>query len=286
MDAWSAPRRPVRELRPGDHALLEYGGAEERDHVAGGFVRDGLNAGRRVVWCEPADGGLYGIDPEPYLASGLLRLLNPEKVCRTKGGFDPDRLFARLGREIGMGERAGLTPIRMGLDLTWVLGEQGGFDLLLECERMLAGALGSSGSVMALCAFDRRACPAAELAALRALHAPPVSADPEYEDSVLRLTRLFEPSGLAVCGEIDASRHGALEGALKSLANGGGHELRIDLAELRFIDFGALRILADFAAERTLVLDPVPAQLRTVMEIVGWTALPGLRLGDAEAMTP
>jgi hypothetical protein len=34
------------------------------------------------------------------------------------------------------------------------------------------------------------------------------------------------------------------------------------------------------------VLDRVPAQLRTVMEIVGWDALPGLQIGDAGAMAP
>ncbi len=270
MDAWSAPRRPVRELRPGDHAWLEYESAEEHRHVVRGFVTDGLRAGRRVVCVErPGSGVLDGVEP----VDGLLR------VVEFTGRFDPERVYSRLRQEVVRGERAGQTPVRVTLDLTWVLEEPGGFELLLECERHFADALGTCGTVIGLCRFDARGCPSAELAALRALHAPMACADPEYEDAVLRLTRMFRPRGLAVAGEIDASRHRALEQALAAVGDG-QQELHLDLTGLRFIDFGALRLLADFATERTLVLDQVPAQLRTVMEIVGWTGLPGLRIAS------
>jgi ABC-type transporter Mla MlaB component len=280
MDAWSVSR-PVRELRPGDHAWLEYGSAEENDYVVEAFVRAGVRA-RRLVICVEESGfpGLDGAGP----GAGV-RVLDLARAGFRRGRFDPELLYHALCREVREGEDAGLTPVRVTLDLSRVLREPGGFELLLECERLFTGALGTCSTVIALCRFDRRSCPPAELAALRALHAPMACADPEYEDAVLRLTRVFQPPGLAVHGEIDASRHEALERALRAVGDG-RRELRLDLTELRFIDFGGLRVLGEAARERTLVLDRVPAQLRTVMEIVGWDALPGLQIGDAGAMAP
>jgi anti-anti-sigma regulatory factor len=264
-------------MRPGDHALLDYASDAEHEHVVKGFVQDGLLGGRRVI----SVGECPGVRADAYAGAGLLRVLEPARFRLAGGGFDPDRLYGRLCKEIRRAEEAGQTPIRVALGLTWVLDEPAGFERLMDCERMFKEALGPSGTVMALCRIDRRRVRAAELAALRGLHGPMVCGDPEYVDSVLTLVRTFEPPGLVIRGEIDAARHTALERALRGIE--GAHELRLDLADLRFIDFGGLRLLADFAVERTLVLDNVPAQLRTVMEIVGWTGLPGLRLTGAAA---
>ena len=110
--------------------------------------------------------------------------------------------------------------------------------------------------------------------------------DPEFEDSVLRITRTLRPHGLSIAGELDAARHAAFAAALTSAMTSApaAGELHLDCAELRFIDLGALRLLADFAARHAgsgaLILDRVPRHLRDVIDLVGWGRLPGIRLGD------
>lgn len=286
MGVWSAPPRPVRKLRPGDHAWLAYRGVAEQDHLVGAFVQDGLRAGDKVIYV--TDGrmgrppGLHGIDPRPYLESRRLRMPAKSEVCVSRNGrFDPERLYGRLCGEIRRAQGEGHTSIRVTVDLSWTLKEKDGFRRLLECERLFEDALRPSRTVMALCQLDRRVCTMDEAEALRGRHGLSAEPDPVFDDSVLRLVRTFEPYGLRVQGEIDAARHSAFVKALGEL--GGNHEVHLDLAELRFIDLGGLGLIAEHAVKtarsRTIVLDHVPPQLRMVMEIVGWQRLPGLRLG-------
>src|SRR5438105_13143960 len=124
MEAWPAPRRPVRDLRPGDHAWLGYRSAAEHQHVTGAFIRDGVRAGRLVICVqEPGFQVPATLDAADCPAGGLLRILNADQASRTNGRFDPDLLGTRLSREIRRGVRAGLAPIRVTLDLTAVLRE-------------------------------------------------------------------------------------------------------------------------------------------------------------------
>ena len=87
MVTWFA-RRPVRDLRPGDHAWLAYGSRQEQEHVIGAFIRDGLTGTDRVVYITGASPrelpGMtrYRTDPAPYAETGQLtavieRLLAP-----------------------------------------------------------------------------------------------------------------------------------------------------------------------------------------------------------------
>jgi anti-anti-sigma regulatory factor len=103
----------------------------------------------------------------------------------------------------------------------------------------------------------------------------------------LRIVRTVEPAGLALAGELDASRHAmlarALEDALAELP--ADREFHLDLAGLDFIDLGGIGMLGDVAWSRLcgapVVLDRTPPQLRAVLEKVGWGTLPGLLFGDA-----
>jgi anti-anti-sigma regulatory factor len=286
MDSWFA-RRPVRDMRPGEHAGLAYATREERDHIVGAFVRYGLSVAHKVIYVSDAQAGelpgLGGIDPLPYLENGRLRLLGSARACLTGGVFDPDRLYGTLSSEITRAQAEGHSDIRVTLDSSWVLEQPGGFDRLLACERMFDEAFTPSTTVMAVCQIDAAACSREQLQALGEVHEVVAVADPQFEDAVLRITPTFQPCGLLLDGEIDASRHAVFTEALWSVAHD-AREVHLDLAQLRFIDLGGLRMLAEFAVGRAergpLVLDHVPSQLRNVMEIVGWHLLPGLRLGE------
>lgn len=281
-------RRPVGDLRPGDHALLTYAGEAERRDVVGAFVRRGLNAEDKVIYLA-GPGRAAGPTAVPGADAadlgGRLSVLALDESCRDDGLFDPHRVVGMLGAEIARAERAGYRSIRVTADLTWAVSRPDGLGPLLSCERHIDRAVAPSTSVIAICQFDRRACGPAGLAELREMHSVLVAPDPEFEDAVLRIDRTFHPAGLSLGGELDASRHAVFSEALSAtLARNNGHPVHLDLAELDFIDLGALNMLADAAVRRAdhgpLVLDRLSPQLRSVMEVVGWDMLPGLRLGD------
>ncbi|TDD65990.1 MEDS domain-containing protein [Actinomadura rubrisoli] len=278
---WSV-RRPVRDLRPGDHAWLAYACEDEQRHVAGAFVRDGLLAREKVIYLAGSVPAVVpGVPPET--PAGLLTVLPAGEAGGRR--FDPPAVARTLAAEIARAERQGFRAIRVAADMTWALRGPGGLDPLLDFERHLERLVPPSTHITAVCQLDRRRCRRAELAALRAGHSVLAIPDPEFEDAVLRIVRTFRPPGLALTGELDASRHAVLDQALASVIScSGTGEVHLDLSGLGFIDLGAINLLADVAGRRAapgrLVLDRVSPQLRAVMETVGWSMLPGLRLGE------
>lgn len=74
----------------------------------------------------------------------------------------------------------------------------------------------------------------------------------------LRISRTVDPIGLRLSGEVDISNHRALEAVLRAVTAEADHQvINLDVAELRFADLGAVRLLIR-AAEAS------PADLRLV----------------------
>jgi ABC-type transporter Mla MlaB component len=107
-----------------------------------------------------------------------------------------------------------------------------------------------------------------------------------YDDGVLRITNTDDPPGLSIVGEIDESTYDGLIGALGRLAHG-PDEVHVSMGGVSYCDLAGLRAIvcvtgADGGARgnggdtRRVVLHEVPAQLATVLRIVGWDATPGL----------
>jgi anti-anti-sigma factor len=109
----------------------------------------------------------------------------------------------------------------------------------------------------------------------------------EFDDGRLRITCVQEPPGLRVEGEVDATTRAAFSQVLLTALSRSRHDLHIDLSRLRHIDLGGLRVLASAAAalegERVLVLAPLPARVRRLIELAGWDDIDKLRLGEGEA---
>jgi anti-anti-sigma factor len=107
--------------------------------------------------------------------------------------------------------------------------------------------------------------------------------DTVYVDKQLVIRRT--PAGLSVTGVIDHYNVDSFARSLSESLKGEG-DLNVDLSELEFCDVSGIRALVK-AAEclnggRRLVLHGLPLQLRTVMNVVGWTEMPGLVLGESE----
>lgn len=100
----------------------------------------------------------------------------------------------------------------------------------------------------------------------------------------LRITRTGTPARLAIAGEIDESTYPSLVASLDELTRD-APEVHLDLAGVIYCDLAGLRAMVRLAGpgpegapDRRLVLHQVPDQLRAVLEIIGWDAVPGLVL--------
>ncbi|WP_052745895.1 STAS domain-containing protein [Allosalinactinospora lopnorensis] len=103
--------------------------------------------------------------------------------------------------------------------------------------------------------------------------------DQAFDDGILRISRTVDPPGLCLEGELDATRHSVLTGALASVRDT-GDDVHLDLGRLDFIDLGTLNLLTSWATrsgnEARLVLDSLSSEVQNLIEMVGWERLPGL----------
>lgn len=103
-----------------------------------------------------------------------------------------------------------------------------------------------------------------------------------YSGRQLVVTRTQLPRGLRFTGEIDASNVGAVTDALHAYRGVG--DLHLDMSWLSFCDVSGIRVLVASAERRDrrnrLILHGLPAQLRRVLDVVGWGELPGLGFCD------
>ena len=112
----------------------------------------------------------------------------------------------------------------------------------------------------------------------------------EYDDGVLRITPMGDPSGLAIAGEIDEDTYPALVAKLEEFA--GGDEIHLNLAGVEYCDLAGLRAIVRLASAscgsegRRLVLHDLPPQLRAVLRIVGWDSTPGLVIDHGKSALP
>ncbi len=113
---------------------------------------------------------------------------------------------------------------------------------------------------------------------------------PVYDDGVLRITSTSNPPGLTLEGEIDESTYRGLVQALQASTRGRA-EIHLSLGGVSYCDLAGLRAIVcatgasdceasdnGYGDSRRVVLHEVPAQLITVLEIVGWDSTPGLAL--------
>jgi anti-anti-sigma regulatory factor len=280
--------RPVGEIRPGDHAAFSFATRGEQQQVIGPFIDDGLDAAQKVIYIDGVrPGRLPGMrartDAGDLARAGQLCLLRRDAACLSQGHFDPDRMLAVIGGEIARATEQGYDAVRVTGDMSWVLDEPGGYPMLLECEARFDDAITPEVPLMAICQLDQNRCRPDQLSALSDTHPVRVTANPEFDDGVLRITR--SPGGLRLTGELDAARHPALIAALTSV-DATNTDIHLDFAQVRFLDLGTLSLLMTRTGPartgRTLVLDNLPPDVVNLIQTLGWHHFPSISHGRSD----
>jgi anti-anti-sigma factor len=87
------------------------------------------------------------------------------------------------------------------------------------------------------------------------------------------------PTGVKLTGEIDASNVHLMRQALLEHIEV-GRPLHLDLSELLFCDVSGIRALVSYAqaqkGDRHVILHGLPGRIEKVMDVLGWSELPGL----------
>jgi len=106
-----------------------------------------------------------------------------------------------------------------------------------------------------------------------------------YADKQLVVLRTTSPDGLSFSGEIDASNSHAVGTAISS-AQVSDRNIHIEVAGLLFCDISGIRAFVSAAEAlpkgHRLLLHGLPAQLETVIEVVGWSRMPSLVICTCE----
>ncbi|MEV6867741.1 MEDS domain-containing protein [Streptosporangium subroseum] len=277
-------------IRPGEHLCLTFDDDEEREPVLAAFVSDGLARGDQVIYhtdmTHPAVliGLLrgWGVDPDPFLARGQLRIDGAEETYFSGGCFDPDLAVESLAKAAAGALRQGYRALRVTGEMSCAL--RSGPERLAEYESRIKPIL-ETGTAMAVCQYDRRLFAPEQLPRLRGVHDREVSMGLRFDGGLLRIRPMVDPHGLRVEGEVDAATLPVFTTALHEAVRRMSGDIHVDVGKLAFVDLAGLRAIIDLAAgleaPRSLRLSPESSHVHQLIKMIGWDTTPGLRLsGD------
>ncbi|WP_167759230.1 MEDS domain-containing protein [Blastococcus sp. TF02A_35] len=262
-----------------DHVCWSYRDDADLHATGMAFLAGGLARGERLLCVgDRVAEGLRG-DPAALggvaalVSAGTLRVMTLAEAYVAAGGFSVDGQRAFYDAATDQALADGYTGLRVLADVTDLAGDPVHHDELVRWEHAadhyMAGGAGASGmaSMSAMCAY-RSDLPEPVLADVAAVH-PVVHAPADVVPY-----RLFsDGTRLVLAGEVDALAAQRLTRALGSTpAHVGVHAL--DLADLRFADVTASRVLAAWARAVTedggqVQLWNAPALLRRTWRLLG-----------------
>ena len=107
-------------------------------------------------------------------------------------------------------------------------------------------------------------------------------------DAELYVDRAGGQLRLVIKGDIDEDTYADLAAALSSIADSRG-EIHVDLADVQFCDLAGLRAILSLSEGgpgqdghgRRVILHQLPQELKTLLQILGWDATPGLLMDES-----
>lgn len=270
---------PVGEVGPGDHVCLSFTSGAEQREVVTTFVRNGLARREKVYYFADIDPAAIpgfleagGTAASEAVDNGQLAVVAAGEAYLPGGSFDPEAVILQFHRLIDAALGEGYAGFRVTAEMTWMLRHGLSAEAVASYEKA-ATTVFKARSAAALCQYDQRRFPGELLAAAQAAHLHTAVADPLYADALVTVTRVYDPVGLRVAGDIDMTNACAWQSVVAAAANG-HREVHVDLSSLGFIDVQGVRALVRAADGITdggqLVVDSPPAEFVRVLRLLGW----------------
>jgi anti-anti-sigma factor len=267
-------------VRQGERGCCRAVVNADRQRFVGSFVREALRRGDRVIYlC-----GDHRVGPSMLasarqddelraaICGGTLAVLDARRWrARASRG---DELVARVQYERQRALDDGLTGLSVTGDICAAVPSAGKHGVTVEYERALEELHGADLGVLSL--FDHRRFPAATLSMLAAAH------DVDVSPALVAIGRVGSLAAgwvrgdrvLRIAGELDVANAGDLSAVLAAHFHG---PLRLDLADLSFVDAVGLRALRGRSGQR-LTIVAASGQVRRLVELLGWDTDPGVEL--------
>jgi hypothetical protein len=250
----------VDRLQPGDHAFLAFSNDEERWHILGVFVQEGLARDEKVLLLvdtahTPATvaARVGGGATRARQAAGRGQLVVSVIPRPDAGGFFAGRLAEVARRSApAAGERFG--GLRCATEMSGALTSAAGLDLAVEFETALHQTLSAAHEnrpYTSLCHWDEREFGAGPVMdAVRAIH--PVTL--LEREGTLHVTPTAD--GVRLTGDSDLCTRSEFDAALDALAALPHRTLVLDITDLSFLDAcsagAVLRLAAGLTPPRRL----------------------------------
>jgi anti-anti-sigma regulatory factor len=275
----------VHDLRPGDHACLTFSDREERLDLVAAFVRDGLNAGQKVLCVTDTLSEAMlstelagrGLAVDHAAATGQMSVLGSDETFLAGGSFASSRMIDLLRDQIGQASRAGFAGLWVTSDMCWALRPVIGLEELWVYESQMNQLL-ADNQATSVCQYDRQCFDTVTLAGAAATHAKGLAAITYHNDPLLRICRQYQPPGVRVSGEIDYRQIEPLTLAL-SEAIGLDDHVTVNLGGLAFTDGSAAGVLMQAAAalrdDQRMTVRCRP-QVGKLLTTLGLDELPGV----------
>ena len=262
------PRPPAASsaVRRGEHACCRLTHVRDAERLSARFVYDGLQLGHRVM-CLSDDGPRPGReDVEAYSAT---------EFFLREGQFDVDRTLASLADALAGAVRDGYRGVSVTADMSWVLSGGARWEDVVEYEQRLA-AIGEDGTLRMLCRYEEIPLTAGAVQRVRAAHDLEISPElaPIGRAADLAGARVLRNGALRLAGELDCECAGTLADVLGADLD---RELRLDLADLRFVDVAGMRALRPKIGQ-LLSIAGASEPVRRLLSLMGWDTDPAIQV--------
>jgi ABC-type transporter Mla MlaB component len=274
-------------IRPGEHACCRFTHAADRRRLALAFVRAGLDRGHKVVY-------LSGEDDATRFVADLVATDDRVDAALERGQLEvrpatdeyvPDGTFDRAGIRNGLRDdhtqalADGYAALSMAGDMSWALGLPPGRDGLVAYENEVTTMMAAGPTLAFLCIYDHGRFAAGTLAGVVESHGVDVSPELAQVGRVgyLAASRVFPGPALRLCGELDFGCAEAVAGVLDAHYHG---TLRLDLADLGYVDVAGLRALRGKKGQR-LAITSASQPVRKLIGLLGWDTDPEIEIAEA-----
>ena len=283
---------PVRSdfalaIRPGEHACCRFAHADDRRRLALAFVRAGLDRGHKIAYlsgeddaaCFVADLRATDDRTDDAMERGQLEVRSASDAFLPDGSFDPAGMHDALHDEHTRALAEGYAGLSMAGDMSWALGAASALlDQLVSYEHEVTTMMEGNGTFSFLCIYDHGRFAAGTLADVVDSHGVDVSPELAQVGRVgyLAASRVLPGPTLRLCGELDFGSADAVAGVLHAHYHG---TLRLDLADLGYVDVTGLRALRGKSGQR-LAITSASQPVRRLLGLLGWDTDPRIEIAE------